>query len=123
MIRIVGVQRSPNPQQEFILLQNQGGLRINLKGHLLLADSAMEGAPLDSTAHLFTEAEFVPAGMFILLTSGVGEPKWTKTKEQQLVYYSFMNRTSSVWERLPGAIHLLNLQFTHQERRPALLLR
>ena len=41
MIRIVGIQRAERPEEEFVLLQNQGGMRLNLRGHVILTDAAV----------------------------------------------------------------------------------
>lgn len=123
MIRIVGVQRHELAQKEFILLQNQGSLRINLKGHLVAGEVAIASSDLSFAAHAFAEDALVPPGMYVLLSTGCGEPKWARTKEGSLVYYTYMNRTSPVWERSCGAVHLLALQHTYAERGPALLLR
>lgn len=123
MIRIVGVQRHESTSKEFILLQNQGGLRINLRGHLVVADSAVEMSDLSNYAHVFNDDVLVPPGMYVLLSTGVGEPRWTKTKEGAMLYYAYMNRQSPVWDRTLGAIHVLSMQHTYADRGPALLLR
>ena len=123
MIRIVGVQRSSIPEKEFVLLQNQGSLRAKLRGHLVASDEVFQTFDLSEGAHAFTDEEHIPAGMFVILYSGCGEPRWAKTKEGQLIYYAFMGRRSSVWEHIPGAIHILSTQHTYAERPPALLLK
>jgi hypothetical protein len=123
LIRIIGIQRNETPEQEFVLLQNQGGLRINLRGHLVMSQSALEGAELASVAHVFSDDALIPAGMYVVLSSGVGDPRWTKTKEGQLVYYAFMGRRYSVWDRCSGPIHVLGTQHTFAERAPAIVLR
>ena len=123
MIRIVGIQRNEVPEREFVLLQNQGSMRLNLRGHLVMSQSAIEGADLTMTAHAFADDVLVPPGMFVLLSTGYGEPRWAKTKDQQLVYYAFMGRAHTVWDRCSGPIHVLGTQHTFTERSPAMLLR
>jgi hypothetical protein len=123
LIRIVGIQRSENPDQEFVLLQNQGGLRLNLRGHLVISQSAYEGADLDSVAHLFVEEALIPPGVYVVLSSGLGEARWTKTKEGTLVYYAYMARRLSVWDRCSGPLHILNTQHSFAQRAPAMVLR
>jgi len=124
LIRIVGVQRHESPRQEFILLQNQGGLRINLKGHLVVADSAFERGDLSQAAHAFSDDALIPPGMYVLLFTGSGEPRWGKTKDGAMVFYTYMNRADSIWEHTPGPLHVLNKHHTYAERSPnALLLR
>jgi hypothetical protein len=41
MIRIVGIERSSDAQNEFILLQNQGHMRAHLRGHAIIADKCL----------------------------------------------------------------------------------
>jgi hypothetical protein len=123
VIRIVGVQRHELPQKEFVLLQNQGSLRINLKGHLVASESAIDTSDLSFAAHAISDDVLVPPGMYVLLSTGVGEPRWTKTKEGAMIYYTYMRRPGSVWDRTCGAVHLLNLQHSYVDRGPALLLR
>lgn len=123
MIRIVGVQRNEKPDKEFILLQNQGALRLNLKGHLVASETAIASSDLGHAAHAFADEILIPPGMYVLLSTGSGESRWTKTKDGTMIYYTYMHRGSSVWERSTGAVHLLAMQHTHVDRGPALLLR
>lgn len=123
MIRIVGVQRSESSQHEFILLQNQGSLRLNLRGHVIMSDCALERSDLESAVHLFRNDVLVPPGNYVILYTGKGEPRWAKTKDQQLVYYTFMGRERPVWDACPGPMHILSPHHTYSERREALLLR
>src|SRR5688572_5634082 len=104
-------------------MQNQGSLRLRLRGHILASDSAIDSSDLSFGAHAFQDDELIPAGMFVLLFSGSGTPRWTKTKENQLVYYTYMNRRTPVWENVPGSVHILATQHTYSEKPPALLLR
>jgi hypothetical protein len=123
LIRIVGVQRSAIPEKEFVLLQNQGSLRLRLRGHVLVSDASFEASDLSLGSHAFADEELIPPGMFVLLFTGSGTPKWAKTKENQLVYYAYMNKRNAVWEGVPGAVHILSTHHTYTERPPALLLR
>ena len=122
MIRIVGVQRNESAQQEFILLQNQGSLRLNLRGHMLMSDCTLESADLAKTSHLFRDEVLIPPGNYVILYSGAGEPHWAKTKDQQLVYYAYMQRPNPVWNGCSGPMHVLSPHHTYAERREALLI-
>ena len=123
VIRIVGLQRNESPAQEFVLMQNQGSLRLNLRGHLVVSESAIEESNLSVAAHAFSDEVLVPPGMYILLFTGQGSPRWTRTKDGALVYYAYMNRDLPVWDRAAGPLHVLCPQHTFTERPPALLLR
>lgn len=123
MIRIVGLQRSESARQEFVLLQNQGSLRLNLRGHLVVSEAALEDGDLTYAAHAFSDDVLVPPGMYVLLFTGNGESRWARSRDGAIVYYAYMNREQPVWDRAPGPLHLLSTQHTFSERAPALLLR
>ena len=123
MIRIVGLQRNESTTQEFVLLQNQGSLRLSLRGHLVVSDAAIERSDLTFAAHAFSDDVLIPPGMYVLLVTGRGAPRWARTREGALVYYAYMNRDDSVWERVGGPVHVLSPHHTFAERPPALLLR
>lgn len=124
LIRIIGIQRNEYPEREFVLLQNQGNLRLHLRGHVLLSETALETRDLSQAAHVFSDDVLVPAGMYVLLVTGRGEPKWGRTKDGALIYHAYMNRASAVWDRCEPPIHVLNRQHTFSEpREPVLLLR
>src|SRR5262249_39171306 len=116
MIRIVGVQRSDHTGQEFVLLQNQGSMRVNLKGHALVAEAALVGGTDSHAVHLFSDDVNISAGQFVLLRTGHGESHWTCTAEGQRVYYTYMARLAPVWINVPGSLHLLAPQHSYSER-------
>jgi hypothetical protein len=119
MIRIVGVNRSPDPQREFVLLQNQGAMRATLRGHAILGETE-DGF---GAMHVFDDDETVPTGKFVILFTGCGVPRWAKTRDGAYVYHCYLGQDRSLWHEANGPIHLLNTQHTYQERKPADLLR
>jgi hypothetical protein len=116
LLRIVGLQRDPIPEREFVLLQNQGSMRVTLRGHAILSEMAISSNRLSPGAFAFSVEESIPSGMYVLLRTGFGEPKWGKTKEGQLVYHAFMNRAEVAWPQESGALHVLKTQHTFSER-------
>ena len=122
MLRIVGVQKNAFAEQEFVLLQNQGSMRISLRGHVVLSECAVDSGDLGVTAHAFKDDVNVPPGMYVILFSGPGTPRWGKTKDGAMVYYCYMAREASVWCRSAGPLHILNRVHTYQQRREALLV-
>jgi hypothetical protein len=117
MIRIVGLNRNENPMQEFLLLQNQGSLRQNIRGLAVVAEASIDDGARANGVHLFAESELIPAGCFILLRTGVGIPRWTKTKDGQLIYNAYIGRDESLWINISGPIHVLTPQHTWVERK------
>jgi len=123
MLRIVGVQRSSEANQEFLLLQNQGGLRLNLRGVTVLSDRVVESGRLEGACHVFSDEVSIPPGAFVLLRTGTGEPKWTKTRDGAMVYAAFMGRSHGVWWESDGPVHVSAPHHTYAERREFTTLR
>ena len=121
MIRIVGVQRSECPEEEFVLFQNQGTLRENLRGHVVLSEMALECGEHLGLSHVFREEEQVPSGMYVILYSGKGKPRWARTKDNAMVFFAYMGREESVWSKCPGPLHLLVKQHSFANRQMSLM--
>jgi hypothetical protein len=122
VIRIVGIQRSERPDEEFVLFQNQGTLRELLRGHCVLSESALESADHIGQSHVFRDEEQIPSGMYVILFTGSGEPRWARTKDNALVYFAYMQREVSVWCKSQGPLHLLVKQHSYTPRQMAQLL-
>lgn len=122
MIRIVGVQRTENGEREFVLLQNQGALRATLKGHVLLSDGALRNSDSRLGTHIFNDDVLVPAGMYVILFSGAGTPRWGKTRDGAHVYHAYMARSEAVWSHCDLPLHLLHVQHTYNERNTDVLV-
>jgi hypothetical protein len=116
MIRIVGVQRNSQPDQEFVLLQNQGSMRANLRGHLLVNESAFLSGEVGDNFHPFTEEVSIGAGQYVVIYTGFGSSRWVRTKDGTVVYHTYMGRRSSVWEHALLPLHILNVQHSYSER-------
>jgi hypothetical protein len=122
MLRIVGVRRSRDVDQEFVLLQNHGALRAILRGHILVAESALMRDDL-SLAYAFQDEEAIPAGLYVMLSSGRGLSRWGRTKDGAHVYHAYMGRSCPLWAQCEGPIHLLGTQHSYLERcEPVLLI-
>lgn len=122
MIRIVGIKRCESPESEFILLQNQGGRRLPLRGHGVVSETALTTGDLSVAAHVMNEDELIPSGFFVMLVTGKGESRWSRTKDGAHVYMAFMNRPHSVWHNYPGPLHVFSTQHTYVERTSEPLL-
>jgi len=123
MLRIVGVQRNEAAEREFLLLQNHGTLRVNLRGHVVLAERAILEADLCDAAHIFGEDEHVPAGLYVLLSTGAGLPHWGRTKDGAHVYHAYAGREEPLWDRCQGPIHVLSPCHAFVERSETVALR
>lgn len=116
MLRIVGMQRDTNPDREFVLLQNQGALRVQLRGHVVMAEDHIDGAQ-PHAIHVMTDDVAIPTGKFVLLATGAGKPRWTQARDGVPVFLCYMGRLRSVWNDCGGAISVLGVQHSYMERR------
>lgn len=115
MLRIVGVQKSSQPNREFVLLQNHGHLRVNLRGYGLIAESAIDGQT-PAAFHIFQEEESIHASTYVMLISGSGVSQWGRSKDGSLVFYCYMNRAVSAWNDSEGPISVLAPQHRYCPR-------
>lgn len=116
MLRIVGIQKHELPGQEFILLQNQGHMRMSLRGHVVMSESAMTGRNIGDAAHAFDDDQIIPPSLFVLLSTGTGTPHWGRTRDGAHVYFTYMNRTESIWNDCELPLHVLAPQHSYVDR-------
>lgn len=114
MVRIVGVQRSEDVAQEFVLLQNQGSMRVSLRGHAVVAESA-HGTDRPVAAYVLPDVVDLMPGQYALLRTGRGRPKWSHTDDGFHIYYTYIGREAPVWSDQQGPFHLLAPQHTYSE--------
>ncbi|MBX3110726.1 MAG: hypothetical protein KF857_01850 [Fimbriimonadaceae bacterium] len=114
MVRIVGVQRSQDVAQEFVLLQNQGAMRVCLRGHAVVAESA-HGAACPSAAFVLPDCVDLMPGQYALLRSGRGTPRWCHTEDGLHIFYTYLGRETPVWADQTGPFHLLAPQHSYIE--------
>lgn len=122
MLRIVGVQKDVSADREFVLLQNQGALRVTLRGHALMSETVLETGELEGAFHAFSDDERVPAGAYVILYTGRGIPRWGRSKDGSNVYHTYMGYEDPVWSKFETPLHILNTQHTYVEQAEVLLL-
>jgi hypothetical protein len=116
MLRIVGIQRSEDVQNEFVLLQNHSSMRVHLRSHVVMADAYIEGK-CPEAIHAFREEELIHSGAYVMLCSGSGISRWAKTKDMSLVFFCYMGRESTAWCEASGPISILSSQHSYEERQ------
>jgi hypothetical protein len=89
---------------------------------MVMAERAIEDG-LTGPAHIFSDDVQIPPGAFAILYSGVGEPRWAKTKDGAMVFYCYMGREEPVWLNQCAPIHVLSMHHTFTERREFATLR
>ncbi len=122
MIRIVGVQKSEAIGKEFILLQNQGSMRVPLRGHAVVAEAAFDESSLCPGVHFFSDEIDLMPGWYVLLRTCPGTSRWSTTADGHRVYHAYMDRVTPVWNGICGPIHVLSPQHTFCERVAEALL-
>lgn len=118
MIRIVGIQRHEDISKEFVLLQNQGSMKVALKGHVVAAQSVLDSGELVDAVHIFSDDVQVMPGMYVLLRSCSGVGHWNHTHDRYSTYYAYMHRRAPVWLRQSGPVHIMGPQHKFVERKP-----
>lgn len=115
MLRIVAVEPNPDPNAEFVVLQNRGFLTVHLRGHALMDEDTATGA----AARLFPLIDDVriPSSAYVLVATGAGANGWAKCSDGSIVYQVFLNRRAGEWCHSSGAIYLLSP--THTKRPTA----
>ncbi len=121
MLRIMAVQRSDDPQREYVLLQNHGSLRIALRGHMLADDGGLDG-PDRERMYVFADDAQIPAMAYVLLVSGAGKNGWYQDSDARPVYCVYWNKKQPVWSQAGDAIHLLHVIHTNKPRSEGLVI-
>lgn len=119
----MGVQRSEWPEREFVLLQNQGGLRVKLRGHAVASEGVFAGKSLEGRSFAFADEVLIPPGSFVMLHSGYGDAQWRRSKDDAMVYHAFACKERPLWNDCQGTLHLLAPQHEFSPAREVLVLR
>jgi hypothetical protein len=111
MLRIAGIQPSDEPDEEFILLQNQGVMKVMLRGHVLAKDDAWQdyGELNTDRVYAFSDNVFVPPSAYVMLKTGFGFNGWRKSKDGSPVYCVYWKRDTSAWDQHELTVHLLQV--------------
>lgn len=123
MLRIVGLQRSEIADREFLLLQNQGSMRISLKGHAIVSESAMLTGDLSMGSYALTDEVFIAPGLYIVLSTGAGVPRWARTKDGTNLYHAYMFRERPLWSNLELPLYVMSAQHVYSERPEPIMVR
>lgn len=98
-------------------------MRVNLRGHLVLSESAFEDAHTCEVSHVFADDTYVAPGLYVVLYTGHGAGGWRRTKDGATVYHAYMGSDRPIWSRCSLPLHLLNTQHSYVQRGEPLLLR
>lgn len=98
-------------------------MRVQLRGHAVMSESALEGTHMCEVCHLFKDDVYIAPGLYVVLYTGFGATGWRKSKDGTNVYHAFMESDGVIWGRCSLPIHVLNTQHSYVERTEPLLLR
>ncbi|MBL8047620.1 MAG: hypothetical protein JNJ45_02960 [Chthonomonas sp.] len=114
MIRIVTIEHSDLASSEFVILQNQGGLRVRLRGHVLLSETCLDHNSV--SCHMFTDDVTINPGHFVILGTGQGPSRWVTLDDGRYAYQTFIGRATPIWGREQLPLHVLSVQHSYEER-------
>lgn len=117
MIRIMGIQKGKDASSEFLLLQNQCSMRVNLRGYAIVSDRVLQGPSERGAFHFFCDDVMIGPGQYVLLHTRRGEPGWTITKDGCRVYNTFVGAGEPIWTSDLVSLHVLAPQHSFAERR------
>lgn len=123
MLRIVGLQRSELADREFLLLQNQGSMRVTLKGHAILSESALLTGDFGMGAYAFPDEIHLAPGLYVVLSTGAGIPRWARTKDGTNLYHAYMFREKPLWSEVELPLHVVATQHSYTERPEPIMVR
>ena len=111
MLKIVDVHLARSAQGEYVVLQNQGLMNVNLRGWALCTDSFLEGdtSRLMDEMYIFRDDVFIKPYGRVVLFSGEGENEWVPTDDGKLAYCMYWKRQNPVWN-VSQRMHVLHLQ-------------
>ncbi len=101
-----------------MLLQNQGSMKISLKGHVVAAQSVIDASDSREAIHIFCDDVYILPGMYVLLRTCSGVAHWNHTHDRYSTFYSYMHRRVAVWSRHIGPLHVMAPQHKWVERKP-----
>ena len=110
MLKIIEVHPSANPQGEYVVLQNQGLVTVNLRGWAVCTEDYLEGNTHEAVAgmYIFREEIVVKPYARVVLFTGCGDAGWVPTVDGKQAYCAYWGRTQTVWKR-SQVVHVLQM--------------
>ncbi len=119
MLKIVEIHSAESVQNEYIVLQNQGVVTVNLKGWAVCTDAYLLENEFDmkSGMYVFRMSEEVKPYTHIVLFTGAGQNGWVPTNDGRLAYCAYWGNSERVWSEAKN-IHVLQLVSSRTVREP-----
>ncbi len=101
MLKILELHAATNPQGEYVVLENQGLVTINLKGYALCSEAFLMGDEGRRADEMYVFRDEIPVKPFqrVVLFTGYGDNSWLPTIDGRQAYCAYWNRASGMWNR------------------------
>lgn len=101
MLKILELHPTSNSQGEYVVMENQGLVTINLKGYALCSEAFLmgDGGRLADEMYVFRDEVAVKPFQRVVLFTGFGENSWLPTIDGKQAYCAYWNRPSGMWNR------------------------
>ncbi len=102
MLKIVEVHPAANPQSEYVVLQNQGLVTVNLRGWAVCTEDYLEGSAQEAVAGMYVFRDDIPVKPYarVVLFTGEGIAGWVPTVDGKQAYCAYWGRTQADLETL-----------------------
>ncbi|MCX6381739.1 MAG: hypothetical protein NT023_20060 [Armatimonadetes bacterium] len=101
MLKILELHPSVSPHSEYVVLENQGLVTVNLKGYALCSEAFLMGDKGQLADEMYVFRDEIPVKPFqrVVLFTGSGENCWLPTIDGKQAYCAYWNRSSGMWNR------------------------
>jgi hypothetical protein len=115
MLKIVEVHTTPRAQSEYVVLQNQGLVNVNLRGWALCTDAFLEAdtRKLVDEMYVFREDVQIKPYARVVLFTGRGENEWMDTIDGKHAYCVYWCRNEPIWGDA-GSVNVLHMLTTRR---------
>ena len=113
MLRIVEIHPAQEASGEYIVLQNQGVVSINLQGWAVSTEVYLQGGSegYSQNIYVFKSEVMISPYTHIVLFTGKGKEGWMPTNDGKRAYCAYWERNESIWNH-SSKIHLLQMTST-----------
>jgi hypothetical protein len=120
MLKIEEVHASAGVQGEYVVLQNQGLLTVNLRGWALCTNAFLEGddTRIAEEMYIFREDEQIKPYTRVVLFTGKGDNGWVPTIDGRLAYCAYWGRQERIWT-ITSHVHVLHLFTSRKVCQPS----
>ncbi len=119
MLKIIEVNASYVAQGEYVVLQNEGLVNVNLRGWALCTDAflGVDNNKMADEMYIFKEDVQIKPYARVVLFTGSGETEWKPTIDGKQAYCAYWGRVEPLWTEA-GSVHVLRMLTTRRVIAP-----